>query len=311
MASPSDASTKLPLLGVVALALGGAAVLATVKDGEGPKSPKPPADAGAKPAAAAPAEPEPPADPAALRTQLNRFFRARDLQPPPERCLAEDPEVVAWLAATAALLQEGRPKGDRPEDRAALARFDEPSGGAEAYAEYAFLQAKARLHTGAEDDDVDDAYETAQSHCRIWVDAFLDHGRVLMARGKPKLALGRIREVRSQADDIPEIRYRLAEAMHAVGDAKRAALELDELLEAVPDHVAGRRLRGRARLEMKDAAGAAADLKLYLAKRSQDGVAQLWLGQALTATKDRAAAKAAFCAAKGLGVDAAAAHCPD
>lgn len=240
------------------------------------------------------------------REAIDKYYISAKEPPPPDSCKAELPAELAAIADATVWMVGGKPNAKRPEDTKAHDRLEQAkivSG------EGKMFLARARLYVGAPSAAVVDAAEAALQHCESAI--------ALASLGSAQLFDGKIEEAKKAytravelAPDYagPKINLGLIELRS--GNVAGAIALFGEVLAKEPDHPAALQARATALLASRDLEGAHADMVKVTAAEPNSGSAFMLLGMILKARSDAEGAGRAFCRAKELGEEKAAALCP-
>jgi tetratricopeptide (TPR) repeat protein len=208
------------------------------------------------------------------------------------------------LARLASGLDTLHPLAGGPDAASAATRLE--AAGASTAEEWAMV---ARAHLAASrDTDALTAAERALARCPDYAAAHYLAGKAADRLGQGDKAAAEYRRALDGNEGFIPPRYNLALLQLKAGDSAGAAATLDEVIARRADARA-LLLRGQARLNLADLAGAEADLREVV--RLDPNMADGWalLGTVHARKGDSAAASRAFCRGKELGSAAAAANC--
>jgi Flp pilus assembly protein TadD len=241
---------------------------------------------------------------------LDALYAARGLPTPNESCRPHDPELGAALAAVGPLLMGGEAGARRPQDAQARARLEAVPEAQRTLGEYWLLVALARSFDGAPDAEVLAALSQGQQHCDELPELYNMQGKLLFKAGDVPGAIQAFKRAAAVGEGYGAPRLNLGLAYLEARDLPRAQATFDELISSLSDYAPGYRGRGALHLGQGRAAEAVADLKQAILRDPGDGLAHRLLGQALTLSGDPEGARAALCAAKGLGQAVPEVQCP-
>lgn len=240
------------------------------------------------------------------REAIDQYYMSSKEPPPPDLCKSELPAELAALADATVWMVGGKPRSARPEDTKAHDRLEQAkivSG------EGKMFLARARLNVGAPAEAVVDAAEASLQHCESAI--------ALASLGSAQLFEGRIEEAKKAytravelAPDYSGPKINLALIELRSGNMAGAIAVLGEVLAKEPDHPAALQARATALLASRDLERAQADMIKVTAAEPNSGSAFMLLGMILKARSDAEGAGKAFCRAKELGEEKAAALCP-
>lgn len=287
------AKSKTPIiagLGAVAL-LGLGAAFALSGNGEkadDPEVPKPPATAEA-------------------RAALTRAYLEAHEYPPPKSCETTDAAAVALFTRATKLLDGGRPGTKRPEDMEALKALS----GAErsSSAEYWHLKARALHFTGADDGEVRRAADRAIELCKEFAPPYNLHGNLGLLADEIGFAKLSYQKAAELAPDYLSPVFNLGLIDLKAEKLDEAIAAFSNVLRRDPEYTIAYKTRAQAYLARGSLEEAVGDLKQLTKRRPDDAQAYALLGNVQAKLGEKDAARAAFCKAKDLGLEAAAKMC--
>lgn len=258
-----------------------------------------------------PVEPPPPekAATAEARAALTRAYLEAHEYPPPKSCETNDAEAVALFTQATELLSGGRPGTKRPEDMKALEALKRSGDGLQSSAEYWHLKARALHFTGADDGEVRRAADKSIELCKEFAPPYNLHGNLgLLANeiGFAKLSYQKAAEL---APDYLSPIFNLGLIDLKAEKLDEAIAAFSKVLRRDPEYAIAYKTRAQAYLARGSLEEAVGDLKQLTKRRPNDAQAYALLGNAHAKLGEKDAARAAFCKAKDLGLEAAAKMC--
>ncbi len=205
------------------------------------------------------------------------------------------------MKRAAELLDGGKFKSDRPEDRQAesLLKAMETSGAN--WGEYWGLRANASLHLGSDNENILMESQKATELCPEFAFAHKLFGNAMQKAGRFDEALTAYEKAISHDPGYSAARFNSGLVHLRQNRPKKAVQVFDELLERDGGHSLGRMLRGQAKLSFAQYADAILDLEEYTRLEPENPRGWLLLGQSRSCTDDAEGAIAAYVQAETLG----------
>ena len=236
-----------------------------------------------------------------MRAALESRLTLAGEVPTPAACATSDAGSLRRLLKAAALLL---PEAGPADPAGALSQLaDSEAGTAETWA----MLARGRL-AAADNAAALEAARRATALCPAYAAAHYLAGKAAHRLGRLDVAEAEYRQSLSGHENFVMPRFNLALLQLKRGEAATAVTTLSEVIERRPDAQAFL-VRGQARLDTGDLAGAVSDLTQATQRDPQSGDGWSLLGTARARQGAYEEATAAFCRAKALGVAAVAQNC--
>ncbi|MCC6620008.1 MAG: protein kinase [Deltaproteobacteria bacterium] len=267
-------------------------------------------DAGAEPEVAEDVAPEVevPKDP---RADLAVVFMDADEPDTLNSCMTRGPPgLLEVLTKAGRLLAGGKPTEMRPSDQEAFDLLREYGDLITASPEGQLFLARATLRVVQTPGEALAPAMKAVALCDAWALTHHVLGNVYQARQELAKAKQSYLRARDRAPDFIAPLFNAVLIELAEKRPKEAAMLLDDILRRKPELASARLLRGQAYLMAGDPIAAVVDLEAATTHAPRDATAWMLLGQARQKTGELESSKVAYCKAKELGLEAAAAKCP-
>jgi len=250
----------------------------------------------------------PPIDP---RAELRLVFLDAEEPDVQSACATREPKgLVEVLTKAGRLLAGGRPTELRPGDQEAFDLLREYGDLITASPEGQVLLARATLRAVQTPGEALAPAMKAVALCDSWALAHHVLGNVYQARQELAKAKQSYLRARDREPDWIAPLFNAVLIELAEKRPKEAATLLDDIIRRKPELPSARLLRGQAHLMAGDTSSAIVDLEVATQHAPRDASAWMLLGQARQKTGELEGSKTAYCKAKELGLEAAAAKCP-
>ena len=236
-----------------------------------------------------------------LRDQLDRLAAQAGDPPVPAGCRSVQVVLLRQLVQAAERLANGKPRGKRAIDRAALSLLEQVTETHGHEPELNAYRAKAMLFGGRSDPEVVEAAGRAIEKCSNYATAHELIGRVHLIGGRSEAAYKHFAAATSHAPQFVRGHYHLGLSALSQHDHKLAIKHLSEAIRLAPDHHGALLARGQAGLLDGQHKVAIADLKKVTTADKEHALAWFLLGGTYEATGEAEQRQAAFCKAASLG----------